>query len=253
MTLDTHSGSGGSSDGDIAGVPRPSVMPIDREAWRRELNLSNFVNSYYQYRDLMKWVGAEASILIIGPGQGLDAAVFKWRGFRVVTFDIDSTFGPDVIGSCHEMPMFADAEFDVVIASHVLEHLPVPYLEQALEEIARVGRYALFYLPVAGRHAVLRFVPGVKNIDLTAIVDFFRFWERPDGRSPKYCAGQHYWEVGLRGFRVQQLRKRLSRSFVVLDDYRNRDWLPSYNFVVRSKANPTSARSAADPADSLPT
>jgi len=220
-------------------------MPIDREAWRRELNLSNFVNSYYQYRDLLKWVGAEASILIIGPGQGLDAAVLNWRGFRVVTFDIDSTFGPDVIGSCHEMPMFADAEFDVVIASHVLEHLPVPYLDQALDEIARVGRYALLYLPVAGRHAVMRIIPGVRNIELTAIVDFFRFWERPDGRNPKYCGGQHYWEVGFRGFRVRELRRRFSRSFVVLDDYRNRDWLPSYNFVVRSRRNFSPERSAA--------
>ena len=76
---------------------RPDVMPIDREAWAKELHLSNFVNSYYQYRDVVKWVGREPSVLIIGPGQGLDTAVFRWRGCRVTTFDIDQTFRPDVM------------------------------------------------------------------------------------------------------------------------------------------------------------
>lgn len=217
--------------------PRPSVMPIDREAWRKELHLSNFVNSYYQYRDVTKWVGERPTILIIGPGQGLDAAVLKWRGCRITTFDIDETFCPDIIGSCHEMPMFGNGQFDLVIASHVLEHLPLPYLDQALSEFARVGRHAIVYLPVAGRHAMLRFVPGFKGIDRRVVINFFKFWERPDGVTAKYSAGQHYWEVGYRGFRLTDLQARFSRSFEILDKYRNRDWLPSYNFVLRSKLN----------------
>jgi Methyltransferase domain len=243
--INSHSSRCNPPGNEAEGMPRPSVMPIDREAWRKELDLSNFVNSYYQYRDLMKWVGDGASILIIGPGQGLDTAVFKWKGFRVVTFDIDNTFSPDVIGSCHAMPMFEKAQFDVVIASHVLEHLPLPYLDLALVEIARVGRHAIFYLPVAGRHAILRFMPGFRGIDWAAIADFCRFWERPDGVSARYCGGQHYWEVGMRGFRVPDLRERFSRSFDVLDAYRNRDWLPSFNFVLRSKqcvSTPTIAK-----------
>jgi 2-polyprenyl-3-methyl-5-hydroxy-6-metoxy-1,4-benzoquinol methylase len=104
-------------------LPRPAVMPVDREAWRKELHLCNFVNSYYQFRDVAKWVGSTPTVLIIGPGQGLDTEILKWRGCAVTTFDIDETFRPDVIGSCHEMPMFRDGQFDVVIASHVLEHL----------------------------------------------------------------------------------------------------------------------------------
>lgn len=201
----------------------------------KELNLSNFVNSYCQYRDVAKWVGERSSILIIGPGQGLDAEVLKWRGCRVTTFDIDETFNPDVVGSCHDMPMFGDPQFDVVIASHVLEHLPLPYLDQALDEIARVGRHAIFYVPVAGRHAILRFAPGFKGFDWSVIIDFFKFWERPDGVTAKYCAGQHYWEVGYRGFRVSELSARFSRVFEVLDVYRNKDWLPSQNFVLKSR------------------
>lgn len=215
--------------------PRPTVMPVDREAWRKELHLSNFVNSYYQYRDVTKWVGPDPSVLVIGPGQGLDTEILKWRGCQVTTFDIDETFRPDIIGSCHEMPMFGNARFDVVIASHVLEHLPLPYLDRALAEIARVGRHAIFYLPVAGRHAMLRFAPGFKGIDWAAIIDVCKFWERPDGVSAAYCSGQHYWELGYRGFTVSDLRTRFEQSFQVLDSYRNRDWLSSHNFVLRSR------------------
>jgi len=215
--------------------PHPDVMPIDREAWVKELHLSNFVNSYYQYRDVTKWVGAGPSVLIIGPGQGLDTQVLKWRGCRVTTFDIDEVFHPDVLGSCHEMPMFGNAQFDVVIASHVLEHLPLDYLDLALAEIARVGRLAIFCLPVAGRHVLLRFVPGFKGIDWAPVLDFCRFWERPDGLTAKYCGGQHFWEVGYRGFRLKDLCKRFANEFELLDVYRNKDWISSQNFVLRSK------------------
>lgn len=224
----------------VAAHPRPDVMPIDRAAWRDKLNLSNFVNSFYQYRDVTRWVGGQPSVLVIGPGQGLDTAILRWRGCSVTTFDIDETFAPDVQGSCHDMPMFADGHFDVVIASHVLEHLPLAYLDSALAEIARVGKQSIVYLPVAGLHALFRFFPGYRDIDWVAIIDVFKFWERPDGVTPKYCSGQHYWEVGYRGFRRADLRRRFSKHFEVLDMYRNRDWLPSLNFVLRSRhGNPS--------------
>jgi predicted SAM-dependent methyltransferase len=211
-------------------------MPVDRAAWKRELHLSNFANAYYQYRDVARFVDARR-LLIVGPGQGLDTHVFKWRGFDVTTFDIDDTFAPDVLGSVHDMRMFADGEFDVVIASHVLEHLAVVYLDAALKEIARVGRFALVYLPVAGRHLQIRLVPGFRNIDLSFVCDVFNYVARPDGVTNPYCQGHHFWEIGRRGFTVRDLRRRLGRDFEIIDDYRNRDWVTSYNFVLRSRRN----------------
>jgi hypothetical protein len=133
------------------------------------------------------------------------------------------------------MRMFADRQFDVVIASHVLEHLAVAYLDRALQEIARVGRFALVYLPVAGRHAQLRLIPGFRNIDVSIVLDLFNYFSRPDGTTSRYCRGQHFWEIGRRGFSVRQVRRRLERQFEVVDAYRNRDWTPSYNFVLRAR------------------
>ena len=214
---------------------KPSVMPLDREAWKQQLSLSQFINTYYQYRDISKCIGGEGNVLIIGPGAGLDALILHWKGYQITTFDIDEIFSPDVQGSCHEMPMFKSGQFDAVVVSHVLEHLPVELLDSALNEIARVGRFAIIYLPVAGRHAQISLKPNIRGKHLGLIVDLFSYWERPKGDQLNYRFGLHYWEVGYKGFRVKDLIKRLENNFNILQRYRNRDWIPSYNFVLQSK------------------
>lgn len=216
-------------------VPAPTVMPVDREAWASEVHLVNFVNAYYQYRDLRSCGSDIRRILIVGPGQGLDTAVFRWMRYDVVTFDIDETFRPDVIGSVHDLNMFRDGEFDAVIASHVLEHLAVPYLDRSLSELARVARYALVYLPVHGRRVQLRFIPGVRGIDLSFVFDYFNFFHKPDGVTPRYMQGQHFWEIGMRGFRSRDVRARLEKEFEVLNVYRNPEWAMSQNYVLKSR------------------
>jgi hypothetical protein len=117
-----------------------------------------------------------------------------------------------------------------------LEHLAVPYLDRCLSELARVGRHCLIYLPVAGRHFQARLKMDIKGIDLSLILDLFNYLHRPDGITPRYCSGQHYWEIGMRGFRVADLVHRIEKHFGIIVRYRNRDWNPSYNFVLNSKA-----------------
>lgn len=213
---------------------KPGVMPVDREHWAKQLNLCNFVNAYYQYRDLSTLEECRR-VLILGPGHGLDTAILRWKDYEVVTLDIDETFEPDEIGSAHDLSRFSNGAFDAVIASHVLEHLPERYLDSAIKEIARVARFALIYLPVAGVHSQLRFMPGIYGLDFSFVLDIFNYFRSPDGETPRYMSGQHYWEVGMRRFRVRDLIRRLSPFFEVLDVYRNKDWTPSQNFVLRSK------------------
>src|SRR6266513_2364662 len=94
-------------------VPAPTVMPVDPADWLQQLHLSNFVNAYYQYRDLQS-CGASKKLLLVGSGQGLDSVVLRWRGYEVTRLDIDEAFRPDVVGSVHDMSMFADGSFDAV-------------------------------------------------------------------------------------------------------------------------------------------
>lgn len=215
-------------------APAPAVMPLDREAWAKELHLSNFVNTYYQYRDLSRLAGVRR-VLIVGPGQGLDTQVLRWRGYDVTTLDIDATFAPDHIGSVHDLSMFADGQFDAVIASHVLEHLAAPHFPLALAELARVATFALIYLPVAGRHGQARFTPGIRGWSWSVVWDLFDYFHQPDGVTPKYREGQHFWEVGMRGYRVRDVARRLETYFDILSAYRNPDWIYSFNFVLRSR------------------
>jgi len=214
-------------------VPVPSVMPIDRVKWAAQLNLSNFVNTYYQYRDIQSLQDIK-EILIVGPGQGLDTAVLKWRGYKVTTFDIDNTFSPDVIGSVNDLSTFSNKSFDAVIVSHVLEHLALPYLDQCLKELSRVGRYCLVYLPVAGRHFQFRWKMDLKGIDLSLILDLFNYFHKPDGVNPRYCSKLHFWEVGMKAFRVADLVNRFEKHFEIISHYRNKDWNSSYNYVLKS-------------------
>jgi predicted SAM-dependent methyltransferase len=211
----------------------PGVMPLDREQWKQQLELSNFVNTYFQYRDLNSLKNIRR-ILIVGPGQGLDTQILKWRQFDVTTFDIDDTFRPDHLGSVHNLSLFESQQFDAVIVSHVLEHLPVSYLDQALAELSRVARYTLIYLPVAGRHGFLRFRLGLRGVSWSGAWDFFNPFHRPDGLQPRYREGQHFWELGMKGFTVRDLHARFQPNFEIVTQYRNYDWIHSYNFVLRS-------------------
>jgi hypothetical protein len=215
-------------------TPLPSVMPVNRDQWFRQLQLCNFVNAYYQYEDIQN-CGNVKKILIIGPGQGLDTQIFKWRGFEVTTFDIDETFKPNVIGSAHDLSVYKDKSFDVIIASHVLEHLPVPYLDKCLAEFSRVSTYSIVYLPVAGRHFQTRIILDFKGINLSFIFDLFNYLHKPDGVTARYCQGMHYWEMGMRGFTSGALAKRFSKYFDIIKNYRNKDWNPSYNWILKSK------------------
>lgn len=213
---------------------RPEPMPVDIEQWASTLDFTNFANASAQFRDIAS-LGPIKRILIIGPGQGLDTAIFRWRGHDVVTFDIDDRLKPDVIGSAHDLSMFADKSFDAIIASHVVEHIPPAYLDRVIDELARVADHSLVYLPIAGRTIRMRFMPGVRGWDWTWALDLFNPFDRPDPNRPKYCALQHYWEIGRPGYSKRQVMERFNRRFQIRSAYRNPDWLPSFNMVMTAR------------------
>lgn len=97
-------------------------------------------------------------------GAGLDPYAALWPGATVVTLDVDAARGPAVVGDAHALP-FADASFDSVVASQVLEHLHSPWLAAA--EVGRV-------LKPGG--ALLVSVPFMFMVH-AAPHDYFRFTE----------------------------------------------------------------------------
>ncbi len=219
--------------------PVPAPMPVDAEQYAKALSLTTFVNAYYQIRDTLRL--SPRRVLVIGMGTGIEPLILRHKfGLDVTTFDIDDRFRPDVVGSVHDMAMFAGRTFDVVIASHVLEHLAFSYLEPALREIARVGTYALVYLPFAGRHLEWRFVYSQRLREYAARLRIPPL-RTVSGERPELQEGQHYWECGMRGFSVQRIERIMSKHFTIVTAYQNDDWKYSMNFVLASRAHATSS------------
>ena len=216
-------------------IPQPEAMPVDTASYIEDLRIIDFINSYYQWRDVKSIRGVK-TVLIVGPGRGLTTTVLQWKDYDVKTLDIDPGFHPDFVGSVTDMSMFRDAQFDVVIASHVLEHFSYVHLDTALAEIARVGVNALIYLPVYGRKAQFRLITtGFGEHDVSFIGAVGKPWVKPDPKRAWLQGGEHFWEVGMRGFKLADMNRRFEKYFQIVSSYRNKDWNYSHNWVVRSK------------------
>jgi SAM-dependent methyltransferase len=104
----------------------------------------------------------EGRFLDVGCGSGKMLAFMQDRGWTVAGVEIDPELAGrlDVPVHCGDLVTceFADHSFDVVLMSHVLEHLPhpVPTLKRARDLLATDGRLYL-RLPDAGGFAARRF------------------------------------------------------------------------------------------------
>ncbi len=128
-----------------------------------------------------------------------------------VGVDIDPDLNPDIVADVLSLP-FADGEFEIVCAFEVLEHLPFSKFETALQELQRVSsKYVVLSLPHFGPPVKLSFkVPFLPEVKLA--------WKIPWPRQHVFN-GQHYWEIGKRGYGAGKIKKILSRFFAVQEDF----------------------------------
>ncbi|MDQ2756403.1 MAG: class I SAM-dependent methyltransferase [Actinomycetota bacterium] len=94
---------------------------------------------------LARWVAPSSEVLELGAGWCDFANAVQAR--RVVALDLDPVVlraaGPEVeahVGDCADLAPFADASFDVVFASNLLEHLDRETTGRVLGEARRVLR-----------------------------------------------------------------------------------------------------------------
>jgi SAM-dependent methyltransferase len=122
-----------------------------KEELRKRWYPPEFRGMYQRFEDaLRECIPPGATVLDAGCGSGRSFRYELQEGCRVVGVDIGAELrdNPNVAsrvrGDVQRLP-FADASFDAVLASHVMEHLPRP--DEALAEVARVlkpgGRFLL--------------------------------------------------------------------------------------------------------------
>ena len=149
----------------------------------------------------------------IGPGPGIVTDILRKQEVRVTTLDYADDVGADVVGSVLELP-FADGEFDVVLCCQVLEHLEFKYFDQALANISKVAnRGAVISLPHFGRMWRYHFhVPKLNMVSFGVDLQFIK--------KQHIFKGQHYWEIGKKGFPVSRIKEHMNKYFNSVTDVR---------------------------------
>ena len=172
------------------------------EQWKPhvQVNEGHYSAAYDSYEHWIRYYWAIhnvldkrlASVLEIGVGCGVVTSYLRKQGVQLTTFDLDPALQPDVLGSVTNMP-FAEGQFDAVICSEVLEHMPWEHSVAGLKEIHRVTkRYAFVTVPqFVLSFAVLLRAPILQLRELRFHVPY-----------PKAAptSGEHYWELGRRGY-----------------------------------------------------
>jgi len=187
--------------------------------------LERFISYYYQI-DLARKLAPE-KVLEVGVGNKLVSRYLKQTGIKVETCDFDAALEPDHIGDVRRLPM-KDASYDTVIACQVLEHLPWEEIDKVLSELGRVSKkYILIFLPYLSINleAVIKF-PLIRSI-------FRKSYWNPFFRIPRFYKkieqpGEHYWEMGAKGFPKRKVEKKLKEHFDIVK--RVRPVLNSYHY-----------------------
>jgi hypothetical protein len=173
-------------------------------------NLKGRWISYWHQVDEVVATGA-ATCLEVGVGTGIIRHALAQAGVEVTCVDIDPRLGVDRVGDVTSLPC-SDREFDVVLCSQVLEHLPWGEVPRAIAEIRRTCRtHAIVSLPQTG------FSLGM-GVELS-VLGRRSFATRVPLPRRYVFDGQHHWEVGALGTRRGRVREALRRGFEIEREY----------------------------------
>lgn len=165
---------------------------------------------YYQLREIIEL--NPSSVLEIGTGDGV-LKQYLTNNTKIIyqNLDIAEDLKPDILGSVEKIPL-PDKSVDVVVAFEVLEHIPFDKFEQALAEIARVARKAVVIsLPHFGPPITFSMkIPFLPEIRFAFKIPFLR---------KHVFNGEHYWEVGKKGYPVREIRRIIKGHFSVEKDF----------------------------------
>lgn len=153
------------------------------------------------------------SVLDVGPGTDFLKSILAIHRPDITyhTLDIAEDVEPDIVGGVTKIPV-DDNSYDVVCAFQVLEHIEFSDFDAAVQEMKRVAKqYVFISLPHFGPSLELQLkVPFFPRLQIATKVP----WPKKH-----VFGGQHYWEIGKRGYPAKRIRKVITSHLTLLSEY----------------------------------
>lgn len=165
---------------------------------------------YYQLREIIEQ--KPSSVLEVGTGDGvLKQYLLNNTNIAYQNLDVAEDLNPDITGSVEDIPL-PDNSVDMVVAYEILEHLPFKKFEQSLLELKRVSRGpVIISLP--------HFGPPIKFLLKLPFLPEIRFAFKIPFPKGHTFNGEHYWEIGKRGYSIRRIREILRKHFSIRSEF----------------------------------
>lgn len=170
--------------------------------------MERFLSYWHQIDQLRRL--APTTILEVGIGNGFVSEYLRKKNISVVTFDMEASLNPDVVGTVLQLP-FKDSAFDAVLCCEILEHLPYVSFIACLKELARVSKRH-FVISLPDREFAFPLRVGYSK-KLFIIPRFMR-------RNFEINS-MHQWEIGQWGLSSARLIRQIrAAGLIVKNTYR---------------------------------
>jgi ubiquinone/menaquinone biosynthesis C-methylase UbiE len=174
--------------------------------------LGRWVSYWHQAKEITSRLDI-SSVLDIGPGTEFLKATLQIHRPDITykTVDVAPDISPDIIASVTKLPL-PDQSFDVVCAFQVLEHIQFSDFETALQEMVRVSKkYVFISLP--------HFGPSVEWLIKIPFLPRVKWAIKIPFPKTHVFGGQHYWEIGKKGYSAKKIRSLLEEQTRVISEY----------------------------------
>jgi ubiquinone/menaquinone biosynthesis C-methylase UbiE len=179
--------------------------------FKKYCRLDRWSSYHYQLREIL--AGSPESVLEIGVGDGVVRDYVRTHtDIEYRTLDFAGDLHPDIFGSVESIPI-EENSFDLVCAFEVLEHLPFEKFEPCLLEMKRISKkYVIISMPHSG--------PAIKLLlKLPKLRREIKWaWKTPSFRNHIFL-GEHYWEIGRKGYSAKRIKQILARHFTLRNDF----------------------------------
>lgn len=166
-------------------------------------------DSYYdQIFFIEKYIPNEQNILEIGGGLSINKFLLSKESYNIKTADIDKSLQPDYEMDLFDIFSIDDYNYNWILAFQVLEHIEYEDFLEFLKISSLNKKKLLISLPYVGitiKFAFYMSLYGERKIEFIFRIPLFFKEHRFNG--------QHYWEVGKKGYSVNKIKQDISNYY----------------------------------------